>query len=74
MTVSLPNNDPPQDVQQLEDQLSRPTAEVIDMMARCDSDLVMLGVGGKMGPTMARMARRAMDEVASRRPRRLRRR
>ena len=63
MTVSLPNNDPPQDVQQLEDQLSRPTAEVIDMMARCDSDLVMLGVGGKMGPTMARMARRAMDEA-----------
>jgi hypothetical protein len=63
MNGSPLKDDPPQNVEQLEDQLSRPTADVIETMARCDSDLVMLGVGGKMGPTMARMARRAMDEA-----------
>jgi nucleoside-diphosphate-sugar epimerase len=58
---------PPATVEQLEDQLSRPPAEVIEAVARCDSDIVLLGVGGKMGPTMARMARRAMDEAGLKR-------
>jgi len=30
-------------------------------MARLKGDLVILGVGGKMGPTLARMAKRAID-------------
>lgn len=61
-STSLPSR-APRSVRELEDQLSRPTPEVIDVIARLDSDLVLLGVGGKMGPTMARMARRAMDEA-----------
>src|SRR6185503_6384206 len=48
---------------ELEEQLSRPTPETVKDMARLKGDLIVLGVGGKMGPTLARMARRALDEV-----------
>jgi nucleoside-diphosphate-sugar epimerase len=49
------------DESQLEDLLSTPTAAVIDAMRELEGDLVVLGVAGKMGPTLARMARRASD-------------
>jgi len=49
------------DIEQLEEMLSRPTPEVVDTMRRLKGDLVVLGVGGKIGPTLARMARRASD-------------
>jgi nucleoside-diphosphate-sugar epimerase len=49
------------DVDQLEDLLSEPSAAAIDAMPRLSGDVAILGVGGKMGPTLARMARRAMD-------------
>jgi hypothetical protein len=48
-------------VEQLEDLLSCPTPEVIATMGRQEGDLMVLGVGGKIGPTLARMARRASD-------------
>ena len=51
---------------ELEENLSRPTPEVVKDLARLKGDLVILGVGGKMGPTLARMARRAMDEAGLR--------
>ncbi len=38
-------------------------------MRRLDGDILVLGVGGKMGPTLARLARRAADSAA--RPRRV---
>ncbi|MXY67455.1 MAG: NAD(P)-dependent oxidoreductase [Acidobacteriia bacterium] len=38
-------------------------------MRRLDGDVLVLGVGGKMGPTLARLARRAADRAA--RPRRV---
>jgi nucleoside-diphosphate-sugar epimerase len=41
--------------------LSRPTPEVVDTLRRLEGDLIVLGVGGKIGPTLARMARRASD-------------
>jgi nucleoside-diphosphate-sugar epimerase len=47
----------------LEELLSEPTRQVIDTLARLDGDLLILGVGGKMGPTLARMARRAFDHA-----------
>lgn len=56
------------DVEQLEELLSRPTPEVIETFARLDGDLIVLGVGGKIGPSLARMAKRASD--AAGRPRR----
>jgi nucleoside-diphosphate-sugar epimerase len=49
------------DVAQLEELLSDPSPAAIDAMRRGDGDLIVLGVAGKMGPTLARMARRAMD-------------
>jgi nucleoside-diphosphate-sugar epimerase len=54
-------------VEQLEELLSEPTAGVIDTLGRLDGDLLVLGVGGKMGPTLARMARRASDLAGVRR-------
>ena len=45
----------------LVDALSEPTPEAIAAMGRLRGDIVLLGVAGKMGPTLARMARRASD-------------
>jgi nucleoside-diphosphate-sugar epimerase len=49
------------DVRHLEELLSKPSAAAIDAMQRVNGDILVLGVGGKMGPTLARMARRAAD-------------
>ena len=47
------------DVGALEEFMTRPTPELAADLARADGDLIILGVGGKMGPTLARMAKRA---------------
>jgi len=47
----------------LEERLSRPSPQAVRDMANLKGDLVILGVGGKMGPTLARMAKRAIDEA-----------
>ncbi len=49
------------DEAQLDDLLSTPTPEAIEALGRLEGDLILLGVAGKMGPTLARMARRASD-------------
>jgi nucleoside-diphosphate-sugar epimerase len=46
--------------EQLEELLSRPTEYVVDALAKCPGDILILGVAGKMGPTLARMAKRAV--------------
>lgn len=43
----------------LEDLLSTPTPAVVQALGQLEGDLLILGVGGKMGPTLARMAARA---------------
>lgn len=53
----------PTTVEALEELLSRPTPELIRAMGELSGDILVLGVGGKMGPTLARMARRASDEA-----------
>lgn len=58
---------PPQSVAELEVVLSEPDAALAQSLAAYDSDIIFLGVGGKMGPTMARMARRALDAAGSQR-------
>ncbi len=50
-------------VEALEDILSWPTDEVGAALATLDGDVMILGVGGKMGPTLARLARRAIDHA-----------
>src|SRR4051812_705386 len=49
------------DVEHLEEMLSEPTPLVIDAIRRLEGDIVVLGVGGKMGPSLARMAKRASE-------------
>jgi len=46
----------------LEEFLSRPSQALIDDLAAVDGDIIVLGVGGKMGPTLARLARRAAPD------------
>jgi nucleoside-diphosphate-sugar epimerase len=53
----------PQSIDELDEALSRPTERVVEAMRRLQGDILFLGVGGKMGPTMARMAKRASDEA-----------
>ncbi len=50
------------DVAALEELISRPTQAVVDDLGTLDGDLIVLGVGGKVGPCLARMARRAAPE------------
>ncbi len=52
----------PQSTAELEDWLSRPTDGVRDVLQKLDSDVLVLGAAGKMGPTLARMARRALPD------------
>lgn len=65
MTTTFPQTI--QDVAHLEELLSEPTSGVIDLMARLDGDLIVLGAAGKMGPTLTRMAKRASDAAGVRR-------
>src|SRR5262245_31089219 len=44
---------------ELEDLLSTPRPETEAALAACPGDIVILGAGGKMGPTLAHMAARA---------------
>jgi nucleoside-diphosphate-sugar epimerase len=53
--------------EELDERLSHPSAEVIEALARHPGDIVLLGVAGKMGPSMARMARRASDLAGTKR-------
>jgi len=45
--------------QDLDDILSTPRAETSAALKECPGDIIILGAGGKMGPTLARMAARA---------------
>jgi nucleoside-diphosphate-sugar epimerase len=54
------------DAAHLDDLLSEPSAAAIDGIRAAGGDILVLGAGGKMGPTLARMARRAMDAAGLR--------
>lgn len=47
------------DITHLEEVMSTPSPALIGDLAKVPGDLMVLGVGGKMGPTLARMAKRA---------------
>lgn len=51
---------------ELEERLSRPSAADVEFMRELEGDLLILGVAGKMGPSLARRARRAADEAGVR--------
>jgi nucleoside-diphosphate-sugar epimerase len=53
----------PRDDDELEERLSRPTPAVVDALRRLPGDIIVLGAGGKMGPSLTRMVRRAVDAI-----------
>ncbi len=53
----------------LDDLLSRPTEADVEAMAELEGDLLVLGAGGKMGPSLVRLARRASERADT--PRRI---
>ncbi len=56
-------------VADLETELSRPTTADVACLRCLDGDILILGAGGKMGPSLARLCRRAADAAGS--PRRV---
>jgi nucleoside-diphosphate-sugar epimerase len=52
-------------IDQLEDRLSEPLAQDVDFARQLDGDVLILGAAGKMGPSLARRIRRAMDAAGS---------
>ena len=55
------------DEAELDELLSRPTPAVVEVMKNLPGDILVLGVGGKMGPTLARMAVRASEAAGVKR-------
>ena len=49
--------------EELEDALSTPSQELIDQFKELKGDILFLGVAGKMGISMAKMAKRAIDKI-----------
>jgi len=47
------------DVEHLDDVMTTPSAALVAALRDVPGDLIVLGVGGKMGPTLARLAKRA---------------
>lgn len=46
---------------ELDEVLSRPSDALVELFESIDGDVMILGAGGKVGPSLARMARRAVD-------------
>jgi nucleoside-diphosphate-sugar epimerase len=57
MAVALPTGFA--SVEALEDFMTEPSEALVADLARVPGDIIVLGVAGKMGPTLARMAKRA---------------
>lgn len=49
-------------IEALEDRLTRPSPELVADLAGLDGDIMVLGASGKMGPTLARLARNAAPD------------
>src|SRR5215471_8181208 len=47
------------DIDELESFMTAPGQALVDDLAAVEGDILVLGVGGKMGPTLARLAKRA---------------
>lgn len=52
----------PQTEAELEERLASPDAPTVHALESLEGDVLVLGAGGKMGPTLARMARRAIAD------------
>jgi nucleoside-diphosphate-sugar epimerase len=52
---------PPRTEQELDDLLSEPRSSTVAALVKAPGDVIVLGAGGKMGPTLARMVAQAAD-------------
>ena len=48
-------------VEQLDEVLTRPSEALVDFMRTLKGDIMIIGAGGKMGPTVSMMAKHAVD-------------
>jgi nucleoside-diphosphate-sugar epimerase len=53
------------DTAELEEQLSRPTPQDVAAARALTGDIIVLGVSGKMGPSLARLAQRASEAAGA---------
>jgi nucleoside-diphosphate-sugar epimerase len=54
-------------IEELEERLSQPTPGAVQALGSLAGDIIVLGAGGKMGPSLARMAKRASEEAGVKR-------
>lgn len=50
-------------IKQLDEQMISPSSRLIADIKKVTGDIMILGVGGKMGPTLAKLAKRAIEEA-----------
>jgi len=50
-------------IEELELKMTEPSDALIQAMAQLDGDIIILGVGGKMGPSLAKQAKNAIREA-----------
>lgn len=50
-------------IEELTDILTEPTEELVQLMKRLDGDILILGVSGKMGPSLAILAKKAIERA-----------
>jgi len=50
-------------IEQLERKLAEPSEALVKTVAELDGDIMLLGIGGKMGPSLARLALNAIREA-----------
>jgi len=67
VSETLEVGDSIRDIGHVERMLSAPPEALVDSLSRLDGDLLVLGAGGKMGPSLATMAVRALREAGVRR-------
>ncbi|WHY72089.1 NAD-dependent epimerase/dehydratase family protein [Fictibacillus enclensis] len=48
-------------MQELEEVMTKPSERLIEDIKQLNGDIMILGIGGKMGPSMAKLAKRAID-------------
>jgi hypothetical protein len=51
-------------IEELEDRLSQPTDADVEAVSSLNGDLLILGAAGKMGPSLAKLGRRAIQQAA----------
>lgn len=51
------------DLDVLEQELLKPTDALVADIGKIEGDIIILGVGGKMGPSMAKLARKAIEKA-----------